>query len=67
MGLTAHCEQARKPENRSKNRYGNIIAYDHTRVMLEQTPDDAHSDYINANYIDVNSPRVAMCRVLCLC
>ncbi|XP_034938749.1 LOW QUALITY PROTEIN: receptor-type tyrosine-protein phosphatase T-like [Chelonus insularis] len=39
------------PQNKSKNRYGNLIAYDETRVILEKLPDDPYSDYINANYI----------------
>ena len=26
MGLLAQCDIARKPENKSKNRYGNIVA-----------------------------------------
>lgn len=50
-GLTAKCDIAKKSENKVKNRYGNIVAYDHTRVKLE-ADDDPHDDYINANYID---------------
>ncbi|CAH4036144.1 tyrosine-protein phosphatase non-receptor type 11 [Pieris brassicae] len=42
-----------KPENIRKNRYKNIIPFDHTRVILNDIPPDAPpgSDYINANYI----------------
>ncbi|XP_063401743.1 receptor-type tyrosine-protein phosphatase kappa-like isoform X3 [Mytilus trossulus] len=51
-GLTACCEVAQKSENKIKNRYGNIIAYDHTRVILTPVADDENDDYTNANYID---------------
>ncbi|XP_060596915.1 receptor-type tyrosine-protein phosphatase F-like isoform X1 [Ruditapes philippinarum] len=50
-GITAMCEAARKCENKNKNRYGNIVAYDHTRVVLHDYEDE-HDDYINANYVD---------------
>ncbi|XP_077434554.1 receptor-type tyrosine-protein phosphatase T isoform X2 [Vanacampus margaritifer] len=51
-GQTAPWETAKKDENRNKNRYGNIIAYEHTRVRLQLLEAEPHSDYINANFID---------------
>uniref|UniRef100_A0A6Q2YBY3 Receptor-type tyrosine-protein phosphatase kappa n=1 Tax=Esox lucius TaxID=8010 RepID=A0A6Q2YBY3_ESOLU len=51
-GQSASWDVAKKETNRTKNRYGNIIAYDHSRVILQPMEDDPSSDYINANYID---------------
>ncbi|XP_071293146.1 receptor-type tyrosine-protein phosphatase kappa isoform X5 [Agelaius tricolor] len=52
-GQSASWDVAKKDQNRTKNRYGNIIAYDHSRVILQPVEDDPSSDYINANYIDI--------------
>uniref|UniRef100_A0A670ZNM9 protein-tyrosine-phosphatase n=1 Tax=Pseudonaja textilis TaxID=8673 RepID=A0A670ZNM9_PSETE len=52
-GQSAPWDSAKKDENRMKNRYGNIIAYDHSRVRLQPIEGELNSDYINGNYIDV--------------
>ncbi|XP_044176026.1 receptor-type tyrosine-protein phosphatase S-like [Acropora millepora] len=39
------------PENKQKNRYANIIAYDHSRVALTTVDGIEGSDYINASII----------------
>ncbi|XP_041376343.1 tyrosine-protein phosphatase non-receptor type 2-like [Gigantopelta aegis] len=41
--------EARKPENRSKNRYRDVSPYDHSRIVLGKVNDD----YINASLIEV--------------
>ncbi|XP_051859811.1 tyrosine-protein phosphatase corkscrew isoform X1 [Drosophila albomicans] len=45
-------QEGYKDENRLKNRYRNILPYDHTRVKLQDVERSAPgAEYINANYI----------------
>ncbi|XP_041953919.1 tyrosine-protein phosphatase non-receptor type 11b isoform X2 [Alosa sapidissima] len=45
-------KEGQRPENKSKNRYKNILPFDTTRVIVrEADPEVSCSDYINANYI----------------
>uniref|UniRef100_A0A7N6A887 protein-tyrosine-phosphatase n=1 Tax=Anabas testudineus TaxID=64144 RepID=A0A7N6A887_ANATE len=41
-----------REQNREKNRYPNILPYDHSRVVLSHLDGHLCSDYINASYID---------------
>lgn len=63
-GLTAEYTElkARPPQgtfnhsklkgNQAKNRYTDVLCYDHSRVLLSIEDDDPTSDYINANFVD---------------
>ncbi|XP_006895763.1 PREDICTED: tyrosine-protein phosphatase non-receptor type 22 [Elephantulus edwardii] len=42
---------AERPENIKKNRYKDILPYDHSRVELSLITSDEDSNYINANFI----------------
>lgn len=45
-------QHARIRSNLSKNRYTDVLCYDHSRVILSNENDDATADYINANFVD---------------
>ena len=42
---------AELPCNMNKNRYANVLPYDHTRVALMQHNDEQGADYFNANFV----------------
>ncbi|XP_041436655.1 receptor-type tyrosine-protein phosphatase kappa isoform X3 [Xenopus laevis] len=44
------CAAASSEQNKTKDRYKNVIPYDNCRVILRSNP--SGSDYINASYID---------------
>ncbi|XP_054700016.1 tyrosine-protein phosphatase non-receptor type 11 isoform X3 [Grus americana] len=45
-------KEGQRQENKNKNRYKNILPFDHTRVVLHDgDPNEPVSDYINANII----------------
>ncbi|VDK75685.1 unnamed protein product [Litomosoides sigmodontis] len=51
VGHGQTCIAADLTVNRAKNRFTNILPYDHSRVKLIPTDDDDGSDYVNASYI----------------
>ncbi|KFD63615.1 hypothetical protein M514_02052 [Trichuris suis] len=54
-------KEGQRPENRPKNRYKNILPFDHTRIVLRNgSPDVPGSDYINANLIEEESRIIVM-------
>ncbi|NWR73416.1 PTPRA phosphatase, partial [Centropus unirufus] len=55
--IQATCEAASKEENKEKNRYVNILPYDHSRVHLTPVEGVPDSDYINASFINGLIPK----------
>lgn len=54
VGKDIPCTAADLPVNRTKNRFTNILPFDHSRVKLLPTDDEEGSDYINCNYVPGN-------------
>ncbi|KAF1744852.1 hypothetical protein MXB_5373, partial [Myxobolus squamalis] len=53
--------ESKKVKYQAKNRYRDILAYDHTRVLLRDTQDD----YINANYVEADFQSSPPAYILC--
>ncbi|XP_045163455.1 tyrosine-protein phosphatase non-receptor type 11-like isoform X2 [Mercenaria mercenaria] len=52
-------KEGMRPENKAKNRYKNILPFDHTRVTLRDgDPNVVGSDYINANCITAEDDNI---------
>uniref|UniRef100_A0A0R3S234 Protein-tyrosine-phosphatase n=1 Tax=Elaeophora elaphi TaxID=1147741 RepID=A0A0R3S234_9BILA len=60
IGHGQTCIAADLTVNRAKNRFTNILPYDHSRVKLIPTDDDDGSDYVNASYIPVSIPAIKL-------
>ena len=45
-------DMSNREANKAKNRYANVIAYDHSRVVLQMLEGVPETSYINANYMD---------------
>lgn len=57
VGKENPCTAADLPVNRPKNRFTNILPYDHSRVKLQPTDDEEGSDYVNANFVPGSAGR----------
>ena len=51
-GQLMRWDYGKQVQHRAKNRYGNLLPYDHSRVVLDAIDSDVNTDYINANYVD---------------
>ncbi|XP_047737054.1 tyrosine-protein phosphatase non-receptor type 9 isoform X4 [Hyalella azteca] len=45
-------DNSRRRCNQLKNRYTDVLCLDHSRVILSDTSEEKHNDYINANFVD---------------
>ena len=53
VGITQSAKASAHPQNQVYNRFRNISAYDHSRVILEELS----TDYINANWLPGHAKR----------
>ncbi|KAJ3602094.1 hypothetical protein NHX12_029853 [Muraenolepis orangiensis] len=53
------CDAASKEENKEKNRYVNILPYDHSRVHLSSLEGVPDSDFVNASFVN-NTATIVM-------
>jgi tyrosine-protein phosphatase non-receptor type 11 len=57
-------KEGARPENKTKNRYKNILPFDHTRVVLRDVDQEVvGADYVNANYISGEVPGSEKCYI----
>ncbi|GIY21744.1 tyrosine-protein phosphatase non-receptor type 9 [Caerostris extrusa] len=52
VGSEGTFESSRLKSNQSKNRYSDVLCYDHSRVKISCVDSDPCSDYLNANFVD---------------
>ncbi|XP_067679828.1 receptor-type tyrosine-protein phosphatase epsilon-like isoform X2 [Haliotis asinina] len=52
VGFTRPYGESQQEGQQGKNRFQSYCPYDYNRVLLSKSPEDPHSHYINASYID---------------
>ena len=59
------CIEGARFQNEDKNKYGNVLPVDETRVKISSDSGTSTSDYINANFIDLGgktNPKLIACQ-----
>lgn len=62
IALMSSRHEGTKPENRTKNRFKNILPFDHSIVVLKDPPTPGET-YINANYLSGEVPNSKKCYI----